>query len=370
MEKLHKLNFVFPKPLHIAAAASSLRILTSNSSLTDEESSVLSDSIASLFSSASTNKNSDDLHTNDSFDKVIKLLLKQYPQAAQTPNGLSGRLPLVLADRAGNRTWNDGMRTLLRAYPPALFNGSKGVIPVKLYPYVLCLIGGGDPPDSPSRNSIRYSNFQSTNTLSSLNKKSSNNRFNGRCGIGLLHNLMLMKQRQVKELTAGTSSVHGKPPTGRRNSKLRSSFPNQNVLQTEDDSHTDRYRQSNIPKSLCLLSVPSEKKNAPNKQHGRKKRAELATTMFELLRAKPDLIDASRSHQERDKSNKITLNSHTNKSSPAWAIGHLQSTKMINRPCEFRNHENQRLSFGTKKKASLKLIERMKVFERKSWKTS
>ena len=78
----------------------------------------------------------------------MKLLLKQYPQAAQTPHGRSGRLPLVLADRVGNRTWNDGMKTLLRAYPPALFSGSTGMIPVNLYPNVLSLIGGGNFSDS------------------------------------------------------------------------------------------------------------------------------------------------------------------------------------------------------------------------------
>ena len=110
----------------------------SNNSVVDEESSVFSDSIVSLFSVASSKKNGDSNNSkNASFDKVIKLLLKQYPQAAQTPHGRTGRLPLVLADRAGHRTWNDGMKTLLRAYPPALFSGSKGMIPVKLYPYVL-----------------------------------------------------------------------------------------------------------------------------------------------------------------------------------------------------------------------------------------
>ena len=287
------------QPLHIAAAASSLQTLTSNSSVTDEESSVLSDSIASLFSSASTNKNCDDQHTNDSFDKVIKLLLKQYPQAAQTPNGRSGRLPLVLADRAGNRTWNDGMKTLLKAYPPALFSGNKGLIPVKLYPYVLCLIGGGSPPDPPLKKCTRNGNFQSTNTVSSLHQRSCNNRFKGRCGIGLLHNLMLMKQRQVKELTAGTNNTNGNPLMGRRqntylHSKGQSNFPNQSVLQQEDMSHTDRYDQSMTQKSTCILPAPPKNKSCSKKQPGRKKRKELATTMFELLRAKPDLIDARR----------------------------------------------------------------------------
>ena len=133
------------QPLHIAATASSLGTLASNNSVIDEESSVFSDSIVSLFSGMSSKKYGDGNCSYDSFDKAIKLLLKEYPQAAQTPHGRSGRLPLVLADRAGNRTWNDGMKTLLKAYPPAIFSGSNGKMPVKLYPNILSLIGGGKP---------------------------------------------------------------------------------------------------------------------------------------------------------------------------------------------------------------------------------
>eukprot|EP00536_Pseudo-nitzschia_multiseries_P006357 jgi/Psemu1/65555/estExt_Genemark1.C_1340006 len=242
-------------PLHIAATASSLKSHASNNATMDEDSSVFSDSIVSLFSSASTRNNANDKSGNASFEKVIRLLLKHYPQAAQTPHGRSGRLPLVLADRAGDRTWNDGMKTLLRAYPPALFSGSKGIIPIKLYPHILSLIGGGDPPlRCKVRNAIGAQNLPNTNATLSVQRTCPSNRFKGHGGIGLLHNLLLLKQRHISQLMAGTSVI---PKTN------------------ENKSNTNSIR-----------GVDG------------KRRREYVTTMFELLRAKPDLIEATRSHQQ------------------------------------------------------------------------
>ena len=307
------------KPLHIAATASSLRKLTSTNSSIDEDSSVFSDSIISLFSTLSSKKSADGTCNHDSFDKVIRLLLKQYPQAAQTPHGRSGRLPLVLADRAGNRTWNDGMKTLLRAYPPALFSGSKGMIPVKLYPNVLSLIGGGNPPESLIKSS-------STNTVSTLHRNCCNNGFKGRRGIGLLHNLMLLKQRHIKELMEG--------PSGESN----------------------LYGNSQLP--------TSKNNDGIGDQPERKKRKELATTMFELLRSKPDLIEASRSHQRNLKSD-----FGENTSYKKNKMFSSDSTRGCYPSNGSQDSETQRLSRGRKKTMSRKLIERMKVFERKTWKS-
>lgn len=116
-------------PLHIACMAPSL---VSNSALLDDDTvSILSDlSFLSNTTSATTS-------TPNAFDKVIQILLQQYPAAARTPHGSTGRLPLVLAwDR---RTWNDGIHTLLDAYPAALESQKK--IPLSLYPHILHRLG-------------------------------------------------------------------------------------------------------------------------------------------------------------------------------------------------------------------------------------
>lgn len=274
----------------------------------------------SLFSAISSKKYSERNCNFDSFDKVIKLLLKQYPQAAQTPHGRSGRLPFVLADRAGHRTWNDGIKTLLRAYPPALFSGSKGMIPVKLYPNVLSLIGGGNSPELSSRAFSGINNLPTMNTKSPYHRSCCNNRFKGRGGIGLLHNLMILKQRHMKELMAGS------PGTSRQ------------------------------------LSLPSNSKGDTRSQPQRKKRRELATTMFELLRAKPDLIEACRSHEPCLKTDFRQIRSYE-------AISTSNSTNSsccLGKP---EGCEPQQLLRGRKRNTSRKLIEKMKVFERKSWKS-
>jgi hypothetical protein len=121
-------------PLHIAAVASSY-ITDSNTEgpnvpflSADEEGSV---SDMSFLSSATT-------VTANAFDKVIQILLGHYPAAARIPHGRTGRLPFVMAIEGRRRTWNDGIKTLLGAWPAAL---ESRRIPIGLYSYILSLIG-------------------------------------------------------------------------------------------------------------------------------------------------------------------------------------------------------------------------------------
>jgi hypothetical protein len=368
-------NVILDQPLHIAATASSLGTLSSNNSVIDEESSVFSESIVSLFSAISSKNYGDGNCSHDSFDKVIKLLLKQYPQAAQIPHGRSGRLPLVLADRAGNRSWNDGMRTLLRAYPPAFFSGSKGMIPVKLYPNVLSLIGGGNPPEMPPQKCAGLSNFPNVNAMSSFHRSCSINRFKGRGDIGLLNNLVLLKQRHMKELMASSSetySANGNIGVGKQQNN---DIPNSDVQSTESESfrhyevvsRADGNHQFTNQPSSRLLSSPYKNSSGISHTPERKKRKELATTMFELLRAKPDLIEASRSHQTSFKSDSCKVRCHQGKLSLVGTKSTQTSTHMIHYSDKREQCQRQRLSGGPKKNTSRKLAERMKVFERKSW---
>jgi ankyrin repeat protein len=158
-------------PLHIAATAASY-LATAHATVSDsddiptsimaaaaaaaqetgDDRSVLSDAAMSFFSSASVSL------TTNPFDKVIKMLLDHYPDAARTPHGKTGRLPLVMAIESGRRTWNDGIRTLLNAYPPALH--SKKLMDPALYPRVLSKLANAGPTpgvvaDKKSKRSIR-----------------------------------------------------------------------------------------------------------------------------------------------------------------------------------------------------------------------
>jgi hypothetical protein len=131
-------------PIHIAVTAASY-LANANPPVSqrekdemagpnDDHSSVIS--ALSFFSSATVS------HTSNPFDKVMKILLQHYPAGAWTPQGKTGRLPLVLAvESKGKRTWADGIRTLLQAYPPALHN--RKVIEPILYPHVLSLVAAG-----------------------------------------------------------------------------------------------------------------------------------------------------------------------------------------------------------------------------------
>ena len=131
-----------------AAATSHFNHSSSYNSLGggDDHSSVMSDAALSFFSTATVSQ------TTNPFDQVIKILLQHYPDSARVPQGKSGRLPLVLAieeSKIGRRrTWNDGIRTLLHAYPPALHN--KKIIEPILYPHVLSLVANNGTPQSES----------------------------------------------------------------------------------------------------------------------------------------------------------------------------------------------------------------------------
>ena len=109
------------------------------SGLEDDNGSVISESMQSLLSSATANASTP--MDARAFDKVIKFMLRHYPQGARTPQGKTGTLPLVLAAQVGHRAWNDGMETLLHAYPPAL-HSRKLKLPLNLYPHIFARING------------------------------------------------------------------------------------------------------------------------------------------------------------------------------------------------------------------------------------
>mmetsp|Transcript_2211 Transcript_2211/g.3148 ORF Transcript_2211/g.3148 Transcript_2211/m.3148 type:complete len:547 (+) Transcript_2211:472-2112(+) len=117
-------------PLHIASVASSFlpSSFPPSTGSSDEDSFI---SNLSNLSGLSTDN-------HRPFDRVIRMLLRSYPKAAQIPHGQTGRLPLVLAIDARQRTLNDGLRALIEAYPAAL--ESKNYDP-KLYPHILSTVG-------------------------------------------------------------------------------------------------------------------------------------------------------------------------------------------------------------------------------------
>ncbi len=117
-------------PLHIAAIASSfLPDCTSSSVCCSDEDSFISN--LSNLSHLSSNK-------HPPFDRVIRMLLRSYKAAARIPNGQNGRLPLILAIDAKQRTMDDGLRALIEAYPAALETKN---FDQRLYPYILATVG-------------------------------------------------------------------------------------------------------------------------------------------------------------------------------------------------------------------------------------
>merc|ERR1712137_508602 len=74
--------------------------------------------------------------TPHAFDKILRTLLQQYPAAARIPHATCGRLPLVLAME--HRSWDDGLETLLDAYPAAL---ESRKFASSLYPCILQKLG-------------------------------------------------------------------------------------------------------------------------------------------------------------------------------------------------------------------------------------
>ena len=125
-------------PIHHCAMAPSL--VFNDSTRNDDDSSFISE--FSMFSQTTQS-------TPNPFDKVFRILLQQYPAAARVPHGASGKLPLTLALEC--RSWEDGIQTLLDAYPPAL--ESKRWVSHSIYPYLLSRIGNR-PSLRKSRNAV------------------------------------------------------------------------------------------------------------------------------------------------------------------------------------------------------------------------
>jgi len=254
------------------------------------------------------------------------------------------------------------MKTLLRAYPPALFSGSKGMISVKLFPYVLSLVGGGDPQEPRSRKCAGFfCNLSNVNKTTPCHHSSCENRFRGRGGIGLLNNLLLLKQRHMNELMAGTATTYGNFIMGRRHGDRmhpgEESNANESLSRQKDISGPNGNLELTNSRPSLTISSPF------GSQPERKKRRELATTMFELLRAKPDLIEACRSHQPTLKAAFRKNGSCGRKmSSTSKSTGNDSDNDKMD------DYERQRLSPRRTKTTSKKLRERMKVFERKPWK--
>ena len=148
-------------PIHIAATArsylathcagaandkSTLAAAAAAAVAASDEDSMVSDTtgVLSFFSSATVSQ------TINAFDKVIKILIQHYPESAKIPQGKTGRLPLVMAVEAGCRSWDDGIHTLLSAYPPAIHNSKLFSLP--LYPSVLAMVTDGNSMDSATKN--------------------------------------------------------------------------------------------------------------------------------------------------------------------------------------------------------------------------
>mmetsp|Transcript_8146 Transcript_8146/g.20465 ORF Transcript_8146/g.20465 Transcript_8146/m.20465 type:complete len:915 (+) Transcript_8146:250-2994(+) len=346
-------------PLHIAATAASFGCISEGTSLKDDAS-VFSDGMTSLFSSGSSKRAGGSgaaaSNYNASFDKVIKLLLKQYPQAAQTPHGKSGRLPLALAARAGNRSWGDGMKALLRAYPPALFSGSKGLIPVKLYAHVLCLIGGGPRQQHPG--------ILAPDSAHSVNSNTSSNWSTSRHGkkIGFLHNLLVSKQRHIRErmalYTPPTSSAgrqrksQGLFASNSSHAKKRGpekKIPSTNSGPTSNKLGSSR-KTSNQEKQLDnATEFPGE---SPKKVDPKR-----ATTIFEVLRTKPELVEVGQRYEvERQKKQRQQY--QFPRSEGGKGLTSNSSTEI-----DIEGRKKTRNKKGT---MSRKIFEMITVFERKT----
>jgi len=131
-----------------------------------DEDSMVSDTtgVLSFFSSATVSQ------TINAFDKVIKILLQHYPESAKIPQGKTGRLPLVMAVEAGCRSWDDGIQTLISAYPPALHNRKLFSLP--LYPNILAMLNNngnsGFGLGGTLKNDSHHSHFSANTTRSPM----------------------------------------------------------------------------------------------------------------------------------------------------------------------------------------------------------
>ncbi|CAB9506729.1 expressed unknown protein [Seminavis robusta] len=148
-EQIKEMDEAGNLPIHIAATArsylttncaggnndkSTLAAAAAAAVAASDEDSIVSEAtgVLSFFSSATV------AQTINAFDKVIKILLQHYPESAKIPQGKTGHLPLVMAVESGCRSWDDGIHTLLSAYPPALHN--RKLVSLPLYANVLSMI--------------------------------------------------------------------------------------------------------------------------------------------------------------------------------------------------------------------------------------
>lgn len=235
-------------PLHIAATASSSaadNATNQGGCGADDDSSVYS--LTSFFSSSTTNA------TPHAFDKVIQILLRVYPEAANIPHGKSGRLPLLLAIRAGQRTWEDGIQTLVAANPAALHSAKLQ----KAYPEGLALVGGGGRP--PAR------------SCKGENKEG---------GLRIFQNLYLLALHH--------RNAHGEGKNHGRRGAIR--------------KPPRKHRSLNSSSHGCSGS----KKTADSQQNNKTipPNPRTLTIMYQLLRSKPDIVDPEcYQHFEADKHN-------------------------------------------------------------------
>mmetsp|Transcript_79825 Transcript_79825/g.222080 ORF Transcript_79825/g.222080 Transcript_79825/m.222080 type:complete len:549 (+) Transcript_79825:76-1722(+) len=221
-------------PIHIAATASSSGSAAESnanhgSGGADDDSSVYS--LTSFFSSSTTNA------SPHAFDKVIQILLRNYPEAAYIPHGKSGRLPLVLAIRGGERTWEDGIQTLVTANPAALHSAKLQ----KAYPEGIALVGGGGHPPTHPKKGEKEGGLRIFQNLYLLALHNRNNHGSGG-GAGGRRGTAARKPRKHRSLT---SSSHGGGGSKKASKGNKSLPPN--------------------PRTL--------------------------TNMFQLLKSKPDLVD-------------------------------------------------------------------------------
>ncbi len=186
-------------------------------------------SLTSFFSSSTTNA------TAHAFNKVIQILLRVYPEGAHVPHGKSGRLPLLSAIRAGQRTWEDGIQTIIAANPAAL-HGAKLQ---KAYPEALAVVGGGGhPPARPMKGEKEG-------------------------GLRIFQNLYL--------LAIHNRSNHGDGIGGRRGTTRK---PRNHISLNSSSHGCGGSRKTSKSQNM---SIP------PNPR--------TLTMIFQLLRSKPDLLD-------------------------------------------------------------------------------
>lgn len=146
-------------PIHIAATASSFLPPTESNGSGNN-----SDEESSFLSFLSTLSGDRDAYP---FNKVIRMLLHTYPEAAKIPHGQTGRLPLILAIDAGQRTMDDGIRALLEAYPAAL---ESRKLDHRLYPTILALLAQPKPEKKKKKSVMASSNGVVTFRRSRLNR--------------------------------------------------------------------------------------------------------------------------------------------------------------------------------------------------------